>query len=86
MQFHRAGRSPIVKTYKYDPTKQTDPTKSAPISAKKREWLYYKWISKIIYVFSCFICNNWIQFNFNDQQIHLRVILSKALNKKKKEL
>lgn len=25
-------------------------------------------------------------FNFNDQQIHLRVILSKALNKKKKEL
>lgn len=25
-------------------------------------------------------------FNFNDQQIHLRVILSKALNKKKKRI
>ncbi|XP_018565117.1 mitochondrial inner membrane protein OXA1L isoform X2 [Anoplophora glabripennis] len=37
IQFHRAGRGPIVKTYKYNPTKQTHPTKSAPISAKKRE-------------------------------------------------
>ncbi|KAJ8922157.1 hypothetical protein NQ315_004092 [Exocentrus adspersus] len=37
MQFQRAGRGPIVKTYKYDPTKQTEPMKSAPISAKKRE-------------------------------------------------
>jgi YidC/Oxa1 family membrane protein insertase len=33
MQFQRAGRGPIVKTYKYDPTKQSSPT---AISAKKR--------------------------------------------------
>ncbi|XP_968413.1 mitochondrial inner membrane protein OXA1L [Tribolium castaneum] len=32
MQFQKAGRGPIVKTYKYDPTKQT----SSAISAKKR--------------------------------------------------
>ncbi|KAJ8982667.1 hypothetical protein NQ317_017657, partial [Molorchus minor] len=35
IQFQRAGKGPIVKTYKYDPTKQTEPTKSASISAKK---------------------------------------------------
>ncbi|KAJ8937656.1 hypothetical protein NQ318_003159 [Aromia moschata] len=37
IQFRRAGRGPIVKTYKYDPTKQTDPMSSTPISAKKRD-------------------------------------------------
>lgn len=34
MQFQRAGRGPIVKTYKYDPTK-TSLDKQA-IEAKKR--------------------------------------------------
>lgn len=32
LQFQRAGRGPITKTYKYNPTKQT----SDSISAKKR--------------------------------------------------
>ncbi|XP_045463434.1 mitochondrial inner membrane protein OXA1L isoform X2 [Harmonia axyridis] len=36
LRFRRAGKGPIVKTYKYDPTKQMNPTSSAPISAKKR--------------------------------------------------
>ncbi|KAJ8929425.1 hypothetical protein NQ314_017874 [Rhamnusium bicolor] len=35
IQFQRAGKGPIVKTYKYDPTKQADPINPAPISAKK---------------------------------------------------
>lgn len=33
IQFKRAGRGPIEKTYKYDPTKQTNPN---AVSAKKR--------------------------------------------------
>ncbi|RZC41436.1 mitochondrial inner membrane protein OXA1L, partial [Asbolus verrucosus] len=33
LQFQRAGKGPIVKTYKFDPTKQSSPTS---ISAKKR--------------------------------------------------
>uniref|UniRef100_A0A1Y1LNP5 Membrane insertase YidC/Oxa/ALB C-terminal domain-containing protein n=1 Tax=Photinus pyralis TaxID=7054 RepID=A0A1Y1LNP5_PHOPY len=33
LQFKRAGRGPIEKTYKYDPTKQTNPN---AVSAKKR--------------------------------------------------
>ncbi|XP_044766993.1 mitochondrial inner membrane protein OXA1L [Coccinella septempunctata] len=36
IQFRRAGKGPIVKTYKYDPTKQTSPSNSAAISAKER--------------------------------------------------
>ncbi|XP_023013469.1 OXA1L mitochondrial inner membrane protein [Leptinotarsa decemlineata] len=35
IQFNRAGKGPIVKTYKYDPTKKEDPSSSIPISAKK---------------------------------------------------
>jgi len=35
LQFQRAGRGPIVKTYKYDPTKQVDNNPNA-INAKKR--------------------------------------------------
>lgn len=33
LQFQKAGRGPVVKTYKYDPTKQSSPS---AISAKKR--------------------------------------------------
>ncbi|XP_050517119.1 mitochondrial inner membrane protein OXA1L [Diabrotica virgifera virgifera] len=36
LSFQRAGKGPIVKTYKYDPTKQVDPSKTAPVSAKSR--------------------------------------------------
>lgn len=36
IQFQRAGKGPIQKTYKYDPTKQKNPGAQAPISAKKR--------------------------------------------------
>ncbi|XP_057661340.1 mitochondrial inner membrane protein OXA1L [Diorhabda carinulata] len=36
LAFQRAGKGPIVKTYKYDPTKQTEPDKSAPVSVKSR--------------------------------------------------
>ncbi|XP_066256093.1 mitochondrial inner membrane protein OXA1L [Euwallacea similis] len=36
MQFRRAGKGPIQKTFKYDPTKQTSPNNQVPISAKKR--------------------------------------------------
>ncbi|CAH1179246.1 unnamed protein product [Phaedon cochleariae] len=36
IKFQRAGKGPIVKTYKYDPTKQVEPSNSVPISAKKR--------------------------------------------------
>ncbi|VEN58489.1 unnamed protein product [Callosobruchus maculatus] len=36
IRFMRAGKGPIQKTYKYDPTKQvTDPGTAAPMSAKK---------------------------------------------------
>lgn len=37
IQFQRAGKGPVVKTYKYDPTKQAPASTAAnAISAKKR--------------------------------------------------
>lgn len=37
LQFQRAGKGPLLKTYKYDPTKQIEPgSAAAAISAKKR--------------------------------------------------
>ncbi|KAH1003940.1 hypothetical protein HUJ04_003770 [Dendroctonus ponderosae] len=36
LQFQRAGKGPVTKTYKYDPTKQTSPINPSAISAKKR--------------------------------------------------
>lgn len=35
IRFQKSGKGPIVKTYKYDPTKQIDPLSSAQIRAKK---------------------------------------------------
>lgn len=37
LRFQRAGKGPIVKTFKYDPTKQTEPISSDPVSAKKAQ-------------------------------------------------
>jgi len=40
LQFQRAGRGPIQKTYKYDPTQQrkvSNTGKDAAIAAKKRD-------------------------------------------------
>ncbi|KAK9886749.1 hypothetical protein WA026_018401 [Henosepilachna vigintioctopunctata] len=36
IHFRRAGKGPITKTYKYDPTKQINPTGGVPVNAKKR--------------------------------------------------
>lgn len=37
LYFQRAGKGPIVKTYKYDPTKQASSDKpTTPMSAKNR--------------------------------------------------
>jgi YidC/Oxa1 family membrane protein insertase len=39
IRFQKAGRSPLVKTYKYDPTKPRSPVNapSNAVQAKKRE-------------------------------------------------
>ncbi|CAH0547405.1 unnamed protein product [Brassicogethes aeneus] len=36
IKFQRAGKGPIVKTYKYDPTKQSSPSNITAMNAKKR--------------------------------------------------
>lgn len=33
--FEKAGKGPITKTFKYDPTKHTEPVSQPPVSAKK---------------------------------------------------
>lgn len=35
IRFQKAGKGPIVKTFKYDPTKHTEPVNSTPVNAKK---------------------------------------------------
>lgn len=41
LRFQRAGKGPIVKTYNYDPTKQTEPVNSSSVSAKKGWYVIY---------------------------------------------
>lgn len=36
IQFQKSGKGAIVKTYKYDPTKQSEPVPPTTVSAKKR--------------------------------------------------
>lgn len=36
IRFQKAGKTPLVKTYKYDPTKAAKPSPLSAVEAKKR--------------------------------------------------